>query len=128
MDVQVFGLKNDADTRKALRFFKERRIKVHFVDFKVRGPSKGELRRFMQRFGADAVIDRSARRLKALGLHTAHYGADRWLEIATEEPLILRTLEIATEEPLILRTPLIRQQNRLTVGLAESTWKEWTAT
>lgn len=114
MDVQIFGVKSDADTRKALRFFKERRIKVHFVDFKVRGPSKGELRRFLQRLGTDAVIDRSAKRFQALGLHTAHYGEERWLEIATEEPLILRT-------------PLVRQQNRLTVGLAESTWKEWTA-
>ena len=35
MDVQIFGVKKDADTRKALRFFKERRIKIHFVDFKI---------------------------------------------------------------------------------------------
>jgi arsenate reductase-like glutaredoxin family protein len=114
MEVQIFGAKNDADTRKALRFFKERRVKVHFVDFKVRGPSKGELRRFLQKLGAEAVIDRSAKRFKALGLQAAHYGPERWLEIAAEEPLILRT-------------PLVRHQNRLTVGLAESTWKEWTA-
>lgn len=112
MDVQIFGIKNDADTRKALRFFKERRINVHFVDFKVRGPSKGELRRFVQKFGADAVIDREAKRFKALGLQTAYYGDDRWLEIASEEPLILRT-------------PLVRRQNDLTVGLAEDTWREW---
>ncbi len=41
MDVQIFGVNKNADTRKALRFFKERRIKVHFVDFKIRGASKG---------------------------------------------------------------------------------------
>ena len=41
MDVQIFGVKKDADTRKALRFFKERRIKVHFVDFKTRGCRDG---------------------------------------------------------------------------------------
>jgi len=113
MNVQIFGIKNDADTRKALRFFKERRIDVHFVDFKVKAPSKGELRRFVQKFGADAVIDRQAKRFKAMGLHTAYYSDDRWLEIASEEPLILRT-------------PLVRRQNELTVGLAEATWKEWT--
>lgn len=112
MDVQIFGIKNDADTRKALRFFQERRIKVHFVDFKVRGPSKGELRRFFQKFGADGVIDRGAKRFQALGLQAAYYGDDRWLDIAEEEPLILRT-------------PLVRRQNQLTVGLAEDTWKEW---
>ena len=114
MNVQIFGVKNDADTRKALRFFKERRIAVHFVDFKVKAPSKGELRRFVQKFGADALIDREAKRFKAMGLQTAYYGDDRWLEIATEEPMILRT-------------PLVRRENELTVGLAEDTWKQWTA-
>ena len=112
MEVQIFGVKNDADTRKALRFFQERRIKVHFVDFKVRAPSKGELRRFMQKFGSDAVIDRGSKRFQALGLQAAHYGDDRWLSIAEEEPLILRM-------------PLVRQQSHLTVGLAEDRWKEW---
>ena len=114
MEVQVFGVKKDADTRKALRFFKERRIKVHFMDFKQRDPSKGELRRFFQKFGEEKLIDREAKRFQSLGLRTAHYGDDRWLEIACEEPLILRT-------------PLVRNGNELTVGLAEDTWKEWVA-
>ena len=114
MEVQVFGVKKDADTRKALRFFKERRIKVHFMDFKQRDPSKGELRRFFQKFGEEKLIDREAKRFRSLGLRTAHYGDDRWLEIVCEEPLILRT-------------PLVRNGNELTVGLAEDTWKEWVA-
>ncbi len=113
MNVQVFGVKNDADTRKALRFFKERRIKVHFVDFKIKGPSKGELKRFWQRFGAEALIDRESKRFRALGLQAAHYGDERWLEIAVEEPLILRL-------------PLVRCDNQLTVGGAPDTWKVWT--
>lgn len=114
MDVQIFGVKNDADTRKAMRFFKERRIKAHFVDFKVRGPSRGELRRFFQKFGADAMVDRTSRRFQALGLGAAYYGDDRWMAIAEEEPLVLRM-------------PLVRRGKDLTVGLAEATWKEWTA-
>ncbi len=112
MDVQIFGVKNDADTRKALRFFKERRIRVHFVDFKVRTPSKGELRRFFQKFGADGVVDRGSRRFRALGLHAAAYGNDRWLEIAESEPLILRM-------------PLVRRGSDLTVGHAEERWRAW---
>lgn len=115
MDVQIFGVKNDAGTRKALRFFQERRIKVHFVDFKVRGPSKGELRRFFQKFGGDGVIDRDAKRFQALGLRSAHYGDERWLDVAEAEPLILRM-------------PLVRWQNQLTVGVAEDAWKGWLAT
>lgn len=112
MDVQVFGVKNDADTRKALRFFKERRVNVHFVDFKVRGPSKGELRRFFQKFGADVMVDRDSKRFRALGLHTAYYGDDGWMEIAAEEPYILRM-------------PLVRHGNDLTVGHAEESWRAW---
>lgn len=112
MDAQIFGVKNDNDTRKAERFFKERRIRFHFVDFKQRGPSKGELRRFFQKFG-DAVIDRNAKRFQALGLQTAYYGDDRWMEIAEEEPLILRM-------------PLVRYGKELSVGHDEDAWKRWT--
>lgn len=112
MDVQVFGTNACVDTRKALRFFKERRIAVHFVDLKRRAASKGELRRFVQKFGTDAVIDRKSKRFEALGLRQAHYGPDRWLEILADEPLILRT-------------PLVRRGKDLTVGHAEDTWRSW---
>jgi arsenate reductase-like glutaredoxin family protein len=114
MEVQIFGVHNDADTRKALRFFKERRVKVHFVDFKQRAPSVGELRRFFDRFGEERLIDRSAKRFAALGLQSAYYGNERWLEIASEEPLILRM-------------PLVRSGNHLSVGHADDAWKEWVA-
>jgi len=114
MEVQIFGVKNDANVRKAERFFKERRIKVHFMDFKQRAPSKGELRRFFQRFGEEKLIDRDAKRFKALGLQTSYYSDDRWLAIACEEPLILRQ-------------PLVRSGNLLSVGLAEEEWKDWGA-
>jgi len=112
MEVQVFGTRGCADTRKALRFFSERRVRAHFVDLRKRAASKGELKRFVQRFGADAVIDREAKRFRALGLQTALYGPDRWLDILEEEPSLLRT-------------PLVRWKQRVTVGLAEETWKEW---
>jgi len=112
MQVQLFGTKGCSDTRKALRFFKERRIKTHFVDLRQRAASKGELRRFVQKFGSDALVDQNSKRFRALGLHTAYYGDDRWLEILEEEPLILRT-------------PLVRYENRLTVGHEEAVWREW---
>jgi arsenate reductase-like glutaredoxin family protein len=112
MEVQVFGVQNDADTRKALRFFKERRVKVHFVDFKQRAPSPGELRRFFDRFGEERLIDRKAKRFAALGLQQAYYGNERWLEIASEEPLILKM-------------PLVRSGNRVSVGLDEPGWRSW---
>lgn len=112
MEVQIFGTQKSADTRKAQRFFKERRIKVHFVDLKIRGASKGELTRFAQKFGAEALVDRESKRFLSLGLAAAYYSDPKWLEILEEEPLILVQ-------------PLVRWKNRLTVGLAEEEWKGW---
>ena len=54
MEVQIFGTKKCSDTRKAQRFFSERRIKTHFVDLNERPAALGELRRFAQKFGVAA--------------------------------------------------------------------------
>jgi arsenate reductase (glutaredoxin) len=70
MDVQIFGVKKNADTRKALRFFAERRIKTHFVDLMERAASRGELTRFAQKFGATRLVDETARRYGELGLRS----------------------------------------------------------
>lgn len=112
MKVQIFGTKSCQTTHKAERFFKERRIPIHFVDLKRKAASKGELRRFVQTFGIDALIDRESRRFLNLGLHAAHHSEDRWLEIMSEEPGILVT-------------PLVRSGNRVAVGLAEEAWQSW---
>jgi arsenate reductase len=114
MQVQIFGTKSCKDTRKAERFFKERRVKIHFVDLRQKAASKGELRRFVQKFGTDALIDRGSRRFLSLGLQAAHYGEDRWLEILSEEPGILVT-------------PLVRNGSQLTIGADEATWRSWTS-
>ena len=115
MDVQIFGVKKSSDTRKALRFFAERRIKTHFVDLMERAASRGELLRFAQKFGVAALVDETARRYAELGLRTARYGDERWLEILVEEPLLLKM-------------PLVRRGNALSIGAAESTWKTWLTT
>ena len=109
---QIFGVRKSADTRKALRFFAERRVKTHFVDFAVRGPSLGELRRFAQKFGAAALVDRAAPRFAELGLRAAQLGDDRWLDTLVAEPLLLRM-------------PLVRFGDRLSVGADELTWRSW---
>lgn len=114
MEVQVFGVKKSASTRKALRFFAERRVKTHFVDLMERPAALGELRRFVQKFGVDALVDRESRRFRDLGLGAGSYSEDRWLRWLTEEPLLLRM-------------PLVRWQQKLTVGEDEPTWREWTA-
>jgi arsenate reductase-like glutaredoxin family protein len=112
VEVQIFGVKKSADTRKALRFFSERRVKTHFVDLMERPASLGELRRFAQKFGVSALIDRDSRRFDELGLRYAQLSDDRWLEKLSEEPLLLKL-------------PLVRNANRLVIGADEATWRSW---
>ena len=113
LEVQIFGTRKCAETRKALRFFAERRVKTHFVDLEERAASPGELRRFAQKFGVEALIARDSRRFGELGLRSAMLSEERWLARLAEEPLLLRT-------------PLVRFQQRLSLGADETTWREWT--
>lgn len=112
MNIQIFGTKKSPETRKALRFFAERRIATHFVDLNERAASPGELKRFAQKFGVQALVDREGRRFKDLGLAHSHLSDERWLQKLADEPLLLRV-------------PLVRHENRLTIGDAELEWKRW---
>ena len=114
MEVQIFGVKKSSDTRKALRFFAERRVKTHFVDLMERPASLGELRRFAQKFGVTALLDRDSKRFTELGLRYAQLSDDRWLEKLVEEPLLLRL-------------PLVRSGNQYVIGADESRWRQWMA-
>lgn len=105
-------MKKNADTRKALRFFSERRVKTHFVDLTERAASPGELKRFVQKFGLDKLIDRESKRYDELGLRAARLSDDSWFTKLCDEPLLLKM-------------PLVRHGNALTIGLAEQDWKSW---
>lgn len=112
MEVQIFGIKKSPDTRKALRFFAERRVKTHFVDLQERAASPGELKRFAQKFGVETLVDRQSRRYADLGLSVARLSDERWLEKLVDEPLMLKM-------------PLVRHGSQLTVGDATPVWLGW---
>jgi arsenate reductase-like glutaredoxin family protein len=112
MEVQIFGVRKSPETRKALRFFAERRIKTHFVDLMERPAAKGELRRFFEKFGINSLLDAKSKRFQELGLRHARMSDESWLD------------KLATE-PLLLRMPLVRSSNQLSIGADEEAWKEW---
>ena len=112
--VQVFGTKKHANTRAALRFFAERRVATHFVDLNERAASPGELQRFAQKFGAEALVDRTSRRFADLGLGPARYGDARWIGLLADEPLLIKQ-------------PLTRCKQQVAVGLVPETWTAWIA-
>jgi len=110
--VQIFGFVDCQDTRKAQRFFAERRVAVHFVDLKRRPAAAGELRRFREKFGAAALVDRQGRRFEELGLRVRGDSPER-------------LLERALTEPRLLRTPLVRFGSKLAVGHQTEEWRRW---
>ena len=111
-DIQVFGRDDSAETRAALRFFRERRIVVHYVDLRKRGIAPGELRRFTQRLGAATLLDPTSRPYRDQGL--AHLTLD-------EAGVVTRLLA----DPRLIRLPLTRHGNEVTAGPAETTWSAW---
>lgn len=110
--VQIFGLEDDRATRAAQRFFKERRIPIHFVDLRRKPIAPGELRRFIERLGPSALLDTAGRTYREAGL-----GHLRMDDAAIVERLLA--------DPRLLRLPLVRRGNDLSAGPAESTWKGW---
>ena len=112
MNIQIFGLKKCADTRKAQRFFKERRIRFQFVDLADKGLSKGELRSVAASVPLDQLLNRSSRRFVERGL--AHASLDPG-----------RIEAVLLEEPLLFNTPVVRNGRQATVGYCPQVWKGW---
>ena len=112
MNIQIFGTKKSADTRKAERFFKERGIKFQFVDLKEKGLSKGEFNSVKQAVGGiDKLIDENAKDKDTLAL--IKYIADE----DKEEKLL--------ENQQLLVQPIVRNGKKATVGYQPDVWKGW---
>ena len=110
--IQVFGLERDAGTRAAIRFFKERRLAISFVDLRARPIAAGELRRFVERLGVATLLDTASRAFREAGL--AYLRLD-------DEGIVARLLE----DPNLLRLPLVRYGNAVSAGRDPSTWTAW---
>jgi arsenate reductase-like glutaredoxin family protein len=112
MNVQIFGVKKCTETRKAERWFKERRLPVQQIDLHTRGPSPGELRNIAAKLGYEALIDREGARYRDKGLRTA-------------APTGPRIETILLDDPLLLRTPIVRNGREATVGFCPEVWETW---
>ena len=109
MNIQVIGTKKCTDTKKAERFFKERRIPFHFRDLSEKGLTKGELENILRFVSPDDLLDKESKRYKDRGM--------QFMVFDIEEELL--------SDPLLLKTPIVRSENRVTVGYQPEVWKEW---
>jgi arsenate reductase-like glutaredoxin family protein len=113
-NIQVFGTDDSQATRGALRFFRERRIVVHYVDLRKKPIAQGELRRFTDRLGAAALLDPESRPYRDGGL----------AYLATDTAGIVARL---LADVRLMRLPLVRYGEEVTAGRDEATWKAWLA-
>lgn len=110
MEAQIFGVQKSQETRAAERFFKERKIKLHIVDLLERPIAWGELKRFVDKFGWDNVLDRAGKTFMASGLEYIKLSEDGWLAKVQDEPRLLSL-------------PLVRVGKNLAIGRDEAAWK-----
>ena len=112
MNIQIFGTKKSADTRKAERFFKERGIKFQSIDLKEKGFSKGEFNSVMQAVGGvDAMIDPDCKDKNLLAL----------LQYIAPEDKEQKVFE----NQIVLRLPIVRNAQMATIGYCPDVWKRW---
>lgn len=111
--VQIFGTKKSQGARAAERFFKERRVKIHYVDLAQRPISKGELTRFVQKFGLNALLDIGGKAYKDAGLEHMRLSDDS-------------LMQKMMDDPALIRLPLVRGGKVLAVGAdaeAKAAWQ-----
>lgn len=111
MNIQIFGTKKCFDTKKAERFFKERRIKYQLIDMKEKGMSKGELSSVKTAVGINELINTKAKNYIRSNLSNV-----RSAEIKEE---------ILLKDQTLINTPLVRNGRKATVGFKAEVWEEW---
>lgn len=111
MNIQIFGVKKCFDTKKAERYFKERRIKYQFIDLNIKEISKGELQSIKSSVGINNLIDDKAKEYTKLNI-----GLIRSSEVKEE---------ILLKNPKLYKTPIVRNGKLATVGYKPSIWDKW---
>ena len=111
MNIQIFGTKKCFDTKKAERFFKERRIKYQLIDMKEKGMSKGELSSVKTAVGINELIN-----TKAKNFIKSNLGNVRSAEIKEE---------ILLKDQTLINTPIVRNGRKATVGFKAEVWEKW---
>ena len=112
MNIQIFGKSKCFDTKKAERYFKERRVKYQYVDLLKFGLSGKEFDAVLRGIGAvDNLIDWEG---KSQEITNMRYMDDR---IAKEDKVF--------DDPKLMRTPIVRNGKYVTVGYCPEVWAKW---
>lgn len=109
MAIQIFGTNKSNDTKKAQRFFKERRLDVQFFDISGKF-SSGQLKAFIKRFGIDALVNKDSKDYEKSGLE--------YMRVSDDD-----LLEKLLKNPKMMQQPLLKSGNDLSIGWDEQKWR-----
>ena len=102
MNIQIFGVKKCFDTKKAERYFKERKIKYQFIDLASIGLSKGEFQSVKTAVGLMNLIDKESKEYERLNIQHI-------INNSVKEEILLNN-------PKLYKTPIVRNGKNATVG------------
>ena len=111
MNIQIFGIKKCFDTKKAERYFKERKIQYQFIDLSMLGLSKGELQSVKAVLGLRNLVNTEAKDYK-------RFNMDRITATTVREELLFNN-------PSLYKTPIVRNGKQATVGYEPAVWESW---
>ena len=111
MNIQIFGVKKCFDTKKAERYFKERKINYQFVDLTMLGLSKGELQSVKAAIGLNNLVNSASKDYKKLNM-------DRIISASGREEMLFNN-------PCLYKTPIVRNGKQSTVGYVPDVWASW---
>ena len=110
MNIQIFGSKKNNDSKKAERWFKERRIKYQYIDLYEKGLSLGEYRSVKAAVGFEALVDTQCGAYEDLGLqYVPPQGVDARI----------------ADYPAVFNAPIVRNGRQATVGYHPEIWETW---
>ena len=112
MNLQVYGKAKCFDTKKAERFFKERKVKYHSIDIVKYGLSKGEYASVKAAVGGMAAL---------INEKSKEYESQYIAYIADDDDIEQRLLE----NPGMFKTPIVRNGKKATVGYCPDVWEAW---
>lgn len=111
MNIQIFGIQKCFDTKKAERYFKERKIKYQFIDLNIKSLSKRELESVAAAVGLNNLINTNSKVYKTLQLENIRSSSVKQ--------------EILLNNPKLYNTPIVRNGKEATVGYEPLVWKDW---
>lgn len=111
MNIQIFGVKKCFDTKKAERYFKERKIKYQFIDLNEKALSKRELQSVRASVDINELINIKAKEYKSLNIEQIRNNNVKE--------------EILLNNPKLYKTPIVRNGKQATVGYVPEVWGNW---